>query len=186
MANNPNNVNAYGPPFGPPQRALDTPNRGYSVYNCNVPDAEKLPHQLYPWLYPPPGFESFDRAAVVSITGAGVPVSTPTTILTLEVPEGWDGIVSKIANVYIGTGFTEASGDLTWAILVNGNQPVKNYGEIITTFGSVAQPRDISGFIVRSKQTVQYKFTYTNPGLAAGSVYAALSGYFWRMQGGTY
>jgi hypothetical protein len=64
---------------------------------------------------------------------------------------------------------------------------VKNYGAITTTFGSVAQPRDISGFIVRSKQVIQYRITNTNAALSGGSyIYCTLSGYFWRSQGGTY
>jgi len=177
--------NSFTPPFGLPSRpGLDTPDRGYSTYTCDVPDSEKLPHQLYPWIFLPPGFESFD------LTGS---IATPTTtaqatVLELAVPEGWDGIVNKIANVFIGTGFIEASGDLVWQILYNSNQPVKNYGAITTTFGSVAQPRDISGFIVRSKQTIQYRVTNTvAPTLSGGSyIYCTLSGYFWRSQGGTY
>lgn len=175
--------NSFSPPFGLPSRpGLGTPDRGYSTYTCDVPDSEKLPHQLYPWIFLPPGFESFDLTGAVDLPAIG----STSTVVELAVPEGWDGVVNKIANVFIGTGFIEASGDLIWQILYNTNQPVKNYGQIITTFGSVAQPRDISGFIVRSKQTIQYKITNV-ASLAGGSkIYCTLSGYFWRSQGGTY
>lgn len=176
--------NTFGPPFGLPDRATPLPNRGYSTVACQVPDDEKLPHQLYPWIFPPPGYESFDLTGAIATPAVSV---TPSTVVTLNVPQGWDGVVLRIANVFIGTGFQEASGDLTWGIFINGNQPVRNYGQIITTFGSVAYPREISGFIVRAGQSVVYNVINANAALTGGTfIYCTLSGYFWRSQGGTY
>lgn len=174
----------FVPPVGLPQRITPLPNRGFSTVACQVPDDQKLPHELYPWIFPPPGYESFDLSKSIVTPAVS---ATPTTVLTLSSPVGWDGVILRIANVFIGSGFVEASGDLTWGLFINGNQPVRNYGQIITTFGSVAQPREISGFLLRSGQTLIYNVINANVLLAGNtSIVCTVSGYWWRSQGGSY
>lgn len=174
----------FVPPVGLPQRITPLPNRGYSSVACQVPDDQKLPHELYPWIFPPPGYRSIDQTGVISTPAVA---ATPTTVLSIQAPIGWDGVILRIANVFTGPGFLEGSGDLTWGIFINGNQPIEGYGQILTTFGSVAQPRDISGFIIRSGQTLVYNVINANAALTGGTnIICTFSGYFWRSQGGTY
>ena len=140
-------------------------------------------------MYPPPGFKSFDPTGIISTPV----INTETTVLILPIPIGWDGIILRIANVFIGPGFVDGSGDLTWRILVDNLNPVDNYGAILTTIGTYSlggygiTPREISGIIVRSGQNIYYTVTNTNAALIPGTQVACIfGGYFWRVQGGTY
>src|SRR5262249_11923755 len=150
---------------------------------CEVPDSEKLPHQLYPWQYQAPGYESFDNTNVINTPDVGVLAQ----IVTITAPIGWDGVINRIAHGFLGGTFQEGTGDLIWRILLNSptviGQPIKNYGALITSFGSVNYPREISGFILRSGQTAYYVVDVENDLLVGGTrIFATFSGYFWRNQ----
>ena len=181
----PGGMTTYGPPFGLPDRAMPVPDRGFSRVNCQIPDSEKLPHQLYPWMYQAPGFESFDLQGVVATPTVA---AGETTVITLPVPIGWDGVIHRIGHGYIGGGgWQEGDTRLTWRILINGNQPQKNYGAMTTSFGSIGHPRDIAGIVVLAGQQILYRVINTDNILAGGtSIWACFSGYFWRSQGEKY
>lgn len=178
----------YGPPFGLPKRINPLPDQGFQTVECDKPDEERLPHELYPWIFPPPGYESFDPTGVIA-----TPVAAgENTVLELKAPIGWDGIILRIANIFQGPGFIDGSGNLIWRILINGT-PVKNYGRITTTIGTYSPAgygygiREISGIILHSGDTAVYSVNNSNAGLAGGtSIVCIFGGYFWRHQGGTF
>lgn len=175
--------NFTGPPWGLPNAAMLPPGAsGYSTGICTQqPNSEKLPHELYPYTFPPPTYQSFRPTAAIDTPAIG----SSATILTLAFPDGWMGVVLKIAHTIIGPGFVQCDGSLTWKITLNGNQPVPNFGYMISEFGSTTDPSDISpGFIVKPNQTVQY--SVSNVSYAAGDTkcFACLMGYWWRIQSG--
>lgn len=128
-----------------------------------------------PWLYPPPGFRSFDWVRSIATPAVGV----ETTVLGFSVPVGFDGVIRRISNNFTGGGFIQGSGDLIWRIRVN-NRVVQNFGAILTEFGSISQPREIDGIVVRAGQAVTYSVTCSNAALSGGSyVVCCFSGYYW-------
>lgn len=95
-----------------------------------------------PWLTMPPDGESFHLAA-----GIGLPAISATafaTVVQIPVPEGRNGVLNRIGNVFVGGGFTDFSGDLVWQIVRNpgtGLQTAeRNYENIVASLGSVANP----------------------------------------------
>lgn len=128
-----------------------------------------------PWLYPPPGFRAFDFVRSIATPFAGV----ETTVVGFTVPVGFDGTVKRISHNFTGGGFTQGSGDLVWRIRVN-NQVVKNFGTLLTEFGSIQQPREIDGIVIRAGQTVTYSVVCSNAALIAGTyIVCCFAGYYW-------
>ncbi len=77
-------------------------------------------------------------------------------VLDFEVPEGYDGLLSGLFNVYTGPGFAEGGGDIQWRIRVNKVYAVQ-LGQILVTLGSRQQSYPIEGGIqIQSGQHIQY------------------------------
>lgn len=174
-------ASAFQSPYGLPKPDTVPPEIGYSTYTCDVPDEEKLPHELYPYTFPPPTYQTFRPTQWITtpIIGASA------TILTLQAKVGWDGVVLKIAHGFGGPGFTQGSGDLTWNLSINGNQPVPNFGAMTSAIGDSAHAEDISpGFILKSGQTLIYTVANVAQVTGGALVFATLQGYFWRVQTG--
>lgn len=176
--------NFTGPPWGLPNPPMLPPGaNGYSSGICSrpVPDSEKLPHELYPYTFPPPTYQTFRPTAAVNMPAIG----SSATILTLLFPDGWTGVVTKIAHRVIGAGFVDCDGTLTWNLSLNGNQPIPNFGQMTSQFGTIEDPSDISpGFIVKPGQSVTYTINNVNFVPGATKAFACLMGYWWRIQSG--
>lgn len=175
---------SFRPPYGLPNPPMLPPSRqGYSSGACTqqVPDAELLPHELYPYTFPPPTYQTFRPTAAIDTPAIG----SSATVLTLPARLGWDAVVLKICHRVIGGGFIECDGTLTWNLSINGNQPVPNFGLMISQFGNVEEPSDISpGFIVKSGQTVVYSVSNVNFASGNTKIFACVMGYYWRIQDG--
>lgn len=175
-------ANPFPPPFGLPVARSQPPSTGFSSFRCEKPDEDKLPHEIYPYTFPPPTFQTFRPTTWIDMPAFP---SAATTILTLPAQDGWDAVILKIAHGYNGTGFVEGSGQLIWNLFINGNQPVPNFCGMLSQIGSAAHAEDISpGFILRAGQTLVY--SVTNVSLAGGGfkIFATVQGYFWRTQQG--
>lgn len=115
---------------------------------------------------------SFDNNAYVTLPAIGASV----VVIDFLVPEGMHGVIRKIGNVYVGTGFVEGSGDLKWQIIVNG-AVVRNYENILASLGSVVQPSEIAGILIKEQQEVQFVLTNMNLAVGNATVGARMSGW---------
>jgi hypothetical protein len=105
------------------------------------------------WIQPPIQWENIDQIGYVTI-GA---VNASVTIISFQVPIGRNGIINKVANNFVGGGWTEGTGDVLWRILVDGAPPpgANSYDAIPASLGSPANPVKISGFRIFENQVVQ-------------------------------
>lgn len=131
---------------------------------------------LPPWVFPPAASVSFDNIAYIALPAVGVTAA----IVTFTVPDGMHGVISRIANVYVGGGFTEGSQppQLTWQILHNG-VAVRNYDSIPASLGATANPSQISGIFIKEGQQIILQIT--NNSLVVGGAFSGgrLGGWFY-------
>lgn len=136
-----------------------------------------------PWIAMPPEGRPFKKVAGVTVGGGTTPEGTNTQVVQFDVPTGYDGVIVSVVNMFTGTGFVEASGDLNWRIQIN-RRWLKDYGNIQTTLGSLQSPSYIYRGAVRlfEQQRVTY---YVNLGsgalgrLSAGNIVCAFFGWFY-------
>ena len=133
-----------------------------------------------PWVEAPQNFLSFDEFGKVALP---VSPSVDTTILSMLVPDGYDGIIKAFALNFVGGGFVQGSGDIVWRILIDG-QAVRNFSNITAEKGSPEQPRPLAGGIrIFSGQLVTAVVNHaSNVGLA-GDATASFVGWFYPAKG---
>lgn len=138
-------------------------------------DTQQLPgpflgRDLPPHLYPPRNWENLD---LESYTPLGA-LNTVVTILDYRVPIGRNGIVNKIANNFVGGGWTAGTGDIIWRILVDGATPpgATSYHDITDSLGSPSQPVAIAGFRIFENQRLTV-VAFNNPAGASGGIIIA-------------
>lgn len=122
------------------------------------------------WLWPPVGWQNIDLLDYVGLPAEG----TTATIVSFQVPSGYNGVIKKIGNNFVGGGWVEGSGEVTWAILVDGTVPpgATSYAQILGSLGSPANPVEIPGFTIFENQVVS--FVVTNAGvIVAGQLAGA-------------
>lgn len=146
----------------------------------------------YPWAIIPPDGKSFDFVNTIAlpVSGGGVAPSPglETVVLTLKCPLGYDGIVYRISNNYLGPSFDPGVPSLIWRIRNGSNiansKFIDNYDRIVVEYGTTNQPREISGIFVSSGQTLLYTVTNQDPGLPAGNsqIVCCFAGHFWPQQ----
>lgn len=124
-----------------------------------------------------PGLNS---SLVIPVAPTGVDL----LVFSERVPLGYDGILTALTNVWTGTGFVEASADITWRVKQD-RRFIPYFDEILTTLGSLAIPFVIAGqgIPLLSGQLLQY-FANFQPGSegrlnVGGKTVCALSGYIW-------
>lgn len=128
------------------------------------------------WLDEPPGSVPFDEQASLALTGT---VQPEVTVLTLNVPLGFDGIIRWISNNITGGPFTP--GNDTWSLKING-RPYRNFGTITQEKGTVAQGREISPIRLFAGDVVTFTFTEGVAG-QSGMTVVSLTGYFYPSKG---
>src|SRR5579872_7503440 len=85
-----------------------------------------------PWLIEPPDAESFHQAS-----GILMPAQDGNfhTVVQVVCPEGRNGVLNKIANVVVGGGWSDFSGDAVWQIVRNPGNGItaaeRNYENIL-------------------------------------------------------
>jgi hypothetical protein len=98
-----------------------------------------------PWLAMPPDGESLHQAAGIPLPAVGAGF---TPVLTIVVPNGRNGVINKIANTFVGGGFTDFSGNVVWQIQRNPNNAItaaeRNYQQIQASLGSTTNPTSIA------------------------------------------
>ena len=155
----------YEPAPGPQMQA---PSRDYQLV------------QEPPWVKRPASGEPFTPAAFVIIPNIG----STAVIINFTVQLGRRGVINRLANEFVGGGWTNGDGNLVWQVLING-VPVKNFENIISSLGDVKNPSVIEGIRLRENDIVQLVIL-NNPNGPNGGVPAAqqlvggrLQGYFY-------
>lgn len=108
-------------------------------------------YKLPPWIYPPAEFQPIETGPVyINLPAIGV----TTNIISIQIPTGNNGIIANVGNNFVGGGWTEGGGAVTWQIARDG-APVDGYDLILGSLGSPSNPtRHPSGFRVFENQVV--------------------------------
>jgi hypothetical protein len=122
------------------------------------------------WIYPPINWENIDQIAYVTLPA----INAEATILKFTVPIGRNGVINKVANNFVGGGWTEGTGDILWRILVDGAPPpaANSYAAIPASLGSPANPTEISGFRIFENQVISVTIFNNHAGPNGGIVVA--------------
>jgi len=124
--------------------------------------------------------EPFEFANYVGIPAIGATAN----VVQFQVPPGRNGMIKRIANVFVGGGFQEGSGDIKWQILLDLTTSVvaPNFDNIVASLGSVAAPSAIDGIRVREAQLVTLLVTNVNIVVAGQKIGGRLGGYFYPVE----
>ena len=127
-----------------------------------------------PWLEMPEGGVPFDpeTSAPLGLVGTSV------VVVTLTVPDGYDGVINAYSWNFTGGGFLQGSGDLQAQVLNNG-AAVRNYDNILVEKGTIQEPRNISPLRIYSGRTYKLVVNHLANGLLAGNLIASFVGYFY-------
>ena len=166
--------------------------RQFSRDYCDIMSKRAKPSGLPPYIQPPKNSVRWqpgkDRPLTIPV---GPETGTDLLVFAERVPLGYDGILVALTNVWTGTGFVEASGDITWRVQID-RRWIPYYDTILTTLGTLAVPFDVvgQGIPLVSGQLVQYFANFavgSDARLNAGGMtVCAVTGYIWpreRMAG---
>ncbi len=128
-------------------------------------------------LFPPVNWENIDLLSYVALPAIG----TTATILQFTVPIGRNGIIRKVANNFVGGGWTEGSGAVIWRILADGAPPpgASTYNSILGSLGSPANPVEIPGFRIFENQVISVVINNVSIVVAGQLSGARLIGYLY-------
>ena len=129
---------------------------------------------------PPNGVPVQEQAALTLPAGAGNNV-----VVQWRVPTGYDGVLTSLVNLWTGGAgtFVDGSGDIVWRVQINRRYP-RNYGNIITTLGSLTTPCQLfrGGLRIYSGELLTYMVNHAaNAGLTGGNVICAFLGYIYPL-----
>lgn len=138
---------------------------------------------LPPWIYPPINWENVDLLNYVLMPA----VLNQSNIISFRVPPGRNGVIRKIACNFVGGGWVEGSGAVSWQILVDGTVPAgaSSYDNILASLGSPANPVEIPGFRIFDGQTITVVARNTTIQVAGQLMGARLVGYMYPREAET-
>jgi hypothetical protein len=134
---------------------------------------------LPPWIYPPSEFEPIETGPqYISLPAIGATV----TIAQVQIPTGHNGIITGVANNFVGGGWTEGTGSVTWQI-ARDNAPVDGYSGVLGSLGSPANPTRLpSGFRVFENQIITFTVTNVSIVVAGQLIGARLMGWYYPIE----
>ena len=147
-----------------------------SIGDQMLPVDGLLSGDLPPRVFPTVDSVSFDPTAYIALPAIGV----TSTVLSIQVDDGYIAVLRVMANVFVGAGWTEGSGALIWQ-LIDNDGVIRNYDNIVSSLGSVNNPQPLgggAGILVQEGHVV--KLNVNNVSLAVGGaqVGARLGGWF--------
>jgi hypothetical protein len=128
--------------------------------------------------YMPPEGREFWNAAYVGIPNQGAQA----VVVQFTVPQGFNGIITHFANVYIGGGFQEGQGLIQWQLFadITTGVVVSGYDNIVASLGAVSNPPRHNGIKIKENQKVTLVVNNANPGVVpAGQLIGGLIGGFY-------
>lgn len=150
--------------------------RLYELVSGKPEPEQREATRLPPWVFPDGGHLPFIERNAVTLPGIG----GTATVLSFTVPRGMNGVIKRIANVYLGGGFVSGSGDIVWRILADG-RPVRNFSNITSEFGSLESPLVVDDLIVYSNQRIEYTVTHVANVALGDLTLCHMSGYFYTV-----
>lgn len=127
------------------------------------------PYSARPWVEQPDGGRTFSPVEVLDVNSFVEGVET--TVLTVEVPFGYDGVINYVvATVLPSAGapsnFSDGSGQITWRLTANGlatssitaaSRHLRDWGNVIVSRGSMTDPSPIpnGGLRIYSRNLIQ-------------------------------
>ena len=83
-------------------------------------------------------------------------IGATATVVSFTVPKGNNGFIRRIANVFVGGGFTDFSGNIVWQILLDQTKNVvaPGFDNIVASLGAVSNPSTIDGIHIFESQLV--------------------------------
>lgn len=128
-----------------------------------------------PTIYPPPEREPIDDINYIPLPAIGASAA----VITRLVEPGFNGIIRAYANNFVGGGWTEGSGSVTWQILLD-NAAVPGYDLIPASLGSPANPvYHPCGFRIMEAQTLILQVTNVSVVLAGQLIGGRFMGYYY-------
>jgi hypothetical protein len=145
-----------------PSQALDDPSLN------DTASAYGFPRPV--WIDPPISWENIDQIAYTLLPAIG----STAVIISFKVPIGRNGVIQKVANNFVGGGWTEGTGDVIWRILIDGAPPpgAMSYDAIPASLGSPANPVGIPGFRIFENQLLTV-VGFNNPAGPGGGIVVA-------------
>jgi hypothetical protein len=131
--------------------------------------------------YMPPDAREFRQVGYVVIPAEGASAIV-VQLEGLKVPKGYNAIINFFANVYVGGGFQEGQGFITWTLYQDYITGVvmPGFKNIPASLGTVANPAKLNGLRVKENQQPTLVVTNSNPGvLPAGQMIGGLLGGFY-------
>lgn len=107
----------------------------------------------------PPDGEEFRWANYIDLPNPGDPGAV---VVSFKVPAGRNCVINRIANVYVGGGFQEGGGLVTWQLFqdatgfgtARGGVVMPNFDDIVASLGTVANPGVLNGLLANEGQLV--------------------------------
>ena len=129
--------------------------------------------------YMPPGGKPFEFASGVALPAIGATA----IVVSFTVPKGQNGYIRRIANVFVGGGFTDFSGAVVWQILTNATQGVvaPNFDNIVASLGAVSNPSTVDGIHIFEDNIVQLILKNVSVVVAGQLVGGRLGGSFYSI-----
>jgi hypothetical protein len=136
-------------------------------------------YKLPPWIYPPAEFQPIETGPVyINVPAIGATAN----IIQIQIPTGNNGIITNIGNSFVGGGWTEGTGAVTWQIARDG-APVDGYDLIPGSLGSPSNPtRHPCGFRVFENQIVTLSITNVSVVLAGQLSGGRFMGWYYPME----
>lgn len=131
--------------------------------------------------YMPPEGREFRNHAYVAIPAQGANA----VVVQFKVPRGFNGMINYIANVYVGGGFQEGQGLITWTLYQDfqnsGGVVAPGFRNIVASLGSVSNPSKLNGVKIKENQLVTLLVSNTNPGVVPAGQFIGglLGGYYY-------
>jgi hypothetical protein len=150
-----------------------TRKQGHSLYE---PSCAVLVPQLPVQNFMAPSGKPFEFHGGVPLPAIGAQA----TVLSFTVPRGNNGFIRRLANAFVGGGFTDFSGAIIWQIFldINKGTVAPNFDNIIASLGSVANPSQIDGIHIMELATVALVVKNISVAVAGQLVGGRLGGSF--------
>jgi len=128
-----------------------------------------------PAIWPPPEREPIDLFNYIALPAIGAVA----TIVTQLIEPGYNAIIRAYGNNYVGGGWVEGSGSVTWQIAIDG-APAPGYDLILGSLGSPSNPVvHPCGIKILEGQTIVLSVTNVSVVLAGQLSGGRLMGYYY-------
>lgn len=121
----------------------------------------------------------FSKAAYVAIPAVGASA----VVVQFRVPEGQNGMINRLANVFVGGGFTEGQGGIVWQVYQDftpgGGVVAPDFDNIVASLGSVANPSTLNGIRIKENQLVTLLVKNVSIVVAGQFIGGRLGGFFY-------